>query len=50
MADNVLHHMANGGDARDGSREEVRQIPRAGTARIWREAWTMDCGATTANC
>ena len=27
MDNNVVHTMANGGDARGGTREEIRQVP-----------------------
>lgn len=41
--------MTNGGDARGGTREEVRQVPRVRAARFRGEDESMGGGATTAN-
>jgi hypothetical protein len=44
----AVHAVADGGDARDGSREAVRPVPRAGAARVRREAGPVDRRAAAA--
>lgn len=46
MDHHPVHTLANGGDARDGTGEEVRQVPRARPARLWGEAGAIHCGAS----
>uniref|UniRef100_A0A9I9CCA3 Amino acid transporter transmembrane domain-containing protein n=1 Tax=Cucumis melo TaxID=3656 RepID=A0A9I9CCA3_CUCME len=41
MDNNVVHTMTNGGDARGGTREEVRQVPRVRAARFRGEDESM---------
>ena len=48
MGGDSVHAVANGGNARDGSREAVRQVPRAGAARVRPEAGALHCGAAAA--
>ena len=48
MDHHAVHAVADGGDARDGARQEVRQVPRARAARVRREAWPVDRRAAAA--
>lgn len=49
MGDNAVHAVANGGDARDGAGEEIRQISRVGAARVRREIGAIRGDTATGN-
>jgi len=47
MDHHLVHIMANGWDAWNGSREKVWQVPWTGSVCIWWKAWSLYCGAST---
>jgi len=50
MGDHVVHAMANGGDARNGTWCEIRQVSRARAESFRREAGSLHRGSAAATC